>query len=182
MEASIQQHYMTLAAKGDTRAFRLLAHGLTQRMMNLAYRLLNYRRDLAEDAVQEALIKLWRTAPRWQPLAPVASYAARLVYTSAMDIHRRLKDFSEVPETIAAPDDTEDDLATMQQNQILLKAVETLPERQREAVLLHYMGEQTQVQTAQQMGTTEKAVERLLARARENLRDALPPREGRMQS
>lgn len=169
---------MTLAAKGDQNAFRLLAGALTQRMMNLAYRLLNYRRDLAEDAVQEALIKLWRSAPNWQPLAPVANYAARLVYTSAMDIHRRSRNHSEVPETIAAADDTEAELESVQETQVLLRAVETLPERQREAILLHYMGEHTQAQVAQQMGTTEKAVERLLARARDNLRENLQPAKG----
>lgn len=181
MDAVEQQRLMLQAAKGDQRAFRLLAHALTQRMMNLAFRLLNYRRDLAEDAVQEALLKLWRTAPRWQPLAPVSSYAARLVYTSAMDIHRRSREFSEVPETMAADDDVAENVATIEENEILLTAVHQLPERQRDAVLFHYMGEQTHGEVAQQMGTTEKAVERLLARARENLRGNLDGME-RMQS
>ncbi len=173
---------MLLAAKGDERAFRLLAQALSQRMMNLAFRLLNYRRDLAEDAVQDALIKLWRTAPKWQPLAPVHSYAARLVYTSAMDIHRRARPMEEVPEDMAALDNIEEIVGIRQENQILLDAVATLPERQREAVLLHYMGEQSHAQTAQKMGTSEKAVERLLARARTNLRDVLEPAEGGARS
>jgi RNA polymerase sigma-70 factor (ECF subfamily) len=176
MDNAKHQAWMLDAAKGDTHAFRQLALALSQRMINLAFRLLNYRHDLAQDAVQEALIRLWQTAPRWQPQASVASYAARLVYTAAMDIHRqhRKHQYVALADDLPAPDDSAQALDRVQQNEQLLSAVAQLPDRQRDAVLLHYMAEHSQAQTAQRMATSEKSVERLLSRARVTLRRRLP--------
>ena len=166
---------MLETAKGDQVAFRKLARNLSQRMFNLAYRLLGTRRSQAEDAVQEALMKLWRTAPNWRPDAPVTAYASRLVYTCCMDIHRKQRPTEELPEELAAPDTILDEMVSHDQRRVLLKTVDKLPDRQRQAILLHYMGEHSQRDVASILGTTEKAVERLLARARVNLRELLPP-------
>ena len=169
-----QTELMLKVAKGDQLAFRELARALSQRMFNLAYRLLGTRRSQAEDAVQEALLKLWRTAPNWRPDAPVTAYASRLVYTSCMDIHRKQKPTEELPEELAAPDTILDEMVAQNQRRVLLTTVDKLPDRQRQAILLHYMGEHSQRDVASILGTTEKAVERLLARARINLRELLP--------
>lgn len=165
---------MLKVTKGDNIAFRHLARNLSQRMFNLAYRLLGTHRSMAEDAVQEALVKLWRTAPNWKPDAPVTAYASRLVYTCCMDIHRKQKPAEELPEELAAPDTILDEMVSKNQRRVLLTTVDKLPDRQRQAILLHYMGEHSQRDVASILGTTEKAVERLLARARINLRELLP--------
>lgn len=186
MSLSENNRLMLEIAKGDTRAFRLLAANLSNRMFHLAYRLCGYQRIQAEDIVQEALIKLWRSAPRWQATGPVEAYASRIVYNCCMDYHRRHKPAEELtPEleagaTLAANDAQqieEQILGTIidrQNRQILLQAIATLPERQREAILLYYMGEHSQNHVARLLGTTEKSVERLLARGRQHLRKILP--------
>lgn len=169
-----QTELMLQVAKGNAVAFRRLSLNLNQRMFNLAYRLLGTHRSMAEDAVQEALVKLWRTAPNWRPDAPVTAYVSRLIYTCCMDIHRKMKPFDELPEELAAPDTILDEMVSKTQRQVLLTTVDKLPDRQRQAILLHYMGEHSQRDVASILGTTEKAVERLLARARINLRELLP--------
>jgi RNA polymerase sigma-70 factor, ECF subfamily len=165
---------MTKAAAGDQNAFRFLAKNLGQKMFRLACRLTNYNQAMAEDAVQEALLKLWRTAPNWEPRASVEAYASRLVYTSCMDLHRRTKRTEEIPEDIAVNDDVLDNLMSRDQRKQLIAAIDKLPTNQRQAVLLFYMDEHSQRNVAHMMGTTEKAVERLLARARANLHGLLP--------
>ena len=50
-------------AQRDRHAFRALFDAEAGRMMAIAYRIL-YRRDLAEDAVQEAFIQIWKNAHR----------------------------------------------------------------------------------------------------------------------
>lgn len=162
------------AGKGNQQAFQTLARALTQRMFQLAYRLMGYQRASAEDAVQDALIKLWRTAPNWQPTGSVDAYASRLVYTSCMDMHRKYKATDELPEEIAQPDTILETILNQEQRKMLLQAVHQLPERQKDAVLLHYMGEHSQRNVAAMLGTTEKGIERLLARGRKRLRELLP--------
>lgn len=171
---------MQLAAKGDQTAFRQLANALTQRMFNLAFRLMGYHRDRAEDVVQDALIKLWKSAPNWQPTGSVEAYASRLVYTTCMDVYRRQKPMDEIPEDMATNDNTDQMIDSKSQRNALMQAIEQLPQRQRDATLLYYMNEFSQSNVAKILGTSEKAVEHLLARARKQLKELLPAtiREG----
>jgi RNA polymerase sigma-70 factor (ECF subfamily) len=166
---------MEKAAKGDQVAFRTLANALTQRMFNLAYRLMGYQRAQAEDAVQDALIKLWKNAANWQPTGSLEAYASRLVYTTCMDMYRRQKPTDEIPETMASNDQNADDLIVIkQQRDALMDAIDRLPKRQKDATLLYYMNEFSQAHVATILGTSEKAVEHLLARARKQMKDMLP--------
>lgn len=165
---------MQQTAKGDQRAFRSLAHNLGNKMFHLAYRLCGYQRNLAEDMVQEALIKLWRSAPNWQPTGSVEAYASRIVYNCCMDFYRQNRITDEISDEIPQEETILDSLIDKQQRTILLQAIHTLPTRQREAILLYYMGEHSQNHVAQMLGTTEKSIERLLARGRQKLRDTLP--------
>jgi RNA polymerase sigma-70 factor (ECF subfamily) len=174
MTAITNTELMNRVAAGDQNAFRLLAQNIGQKMFRLASRLTNYNQAMAEDAVQEALLKLWRSAPNWQPIATVEAYASRLVYNCCMDMHRRTKRTEEIPEDIAIDDNMLDNLMGREQRKQLLTAIDKLPKNQREAVLLFYMDEQSQRSVAHMMGTTEKSVERLLARARKNLHGLLP--------
>ena len=175
MNAAEYTDVMTKVAKGDQHAFSQLANALGQRMFHLAYRLMGYQRGPAEDAVQEALIKLWRFAPNWQPTGSVQAYVSRLVYTSCMDLHRKARPTEELPEEVPMADTILDTILDKEQRQQLLTAIDRLPQRQKDAVLLHYMGEHSQRHVAELLGTTEKGIERLLARGRKNLRELLPP-------
>lgn len=174
MNAADYTDVMQKIAKGDEAAFRQLANALGQRMFHLAYRLMGYQRNLAEDAVQEALLKLWRFAPNWQPTGSVQAYVSRLVYTSCMDLHRKARPSEELPEDLAQPDTILETILDKEQRNLLLGAIDKLPKRQKDAVLLHYMGEHSQRHVAQMLGTTEKGIERLLARGRKNLKELLP--------
>lgn len=172
-----QRDLMKKVAEGDARAFRDLTLLLGPEMFRLAMRLLQSRRDLAEDAVQNALIKLWQTAPQWEPRAPLRAYVSRLLYTAAIDQHRRNKPHAELEdEAYTDPSASAFDLlAAGQTRKNVLAALDTLNARQREAVLLYYMQEHPQKQVATILQTTEKGVERLLAKARKKLVTVLRP-------
>ena len=59
---------MARVARGDERAFRLLARRHLPAMAGLARRILGNAAG-AEDVAQEAMLRVWTHAPRWQPLA-----------------------------------------------------------------------------------------------------------------
>lgn len=165
-------------AKGDQDAFRNLSRALGQRMFSMAYRLVNGDRAAAEDAVQEALIKLWQQAPRWKPGGSVASYASRLVYTSCIDLHRKKRKTTEIyEETVVIEETATPHLLRREQNEILLASLKILPDRQQEAILLTYFHENERREVAKVMETSEKAVEHLVARGLKTLAAHLPQRK-----
>lgn len=171
--------WMEQTAKGDQRAFRDLSAALGQRMFAMAFRLVNGDRAAAEDGVQDALIKLWQTAPRWKSGGSVISYACRLVYTSCIDLHRKKpKGYAgEVDDTIGVDETSTAQVLRKEQKQFLLDAIHRLPERQQEAILLTYFHENERREVAKAMDTTEKAVEHLIARGLKTLAIHLPEKK-----
>lgn len=167
---------MEQSAKGDARAFGALTHAIGQRLFALAYRLMGNNAAAAEDAVQDALIKLWTHAPRWQPTGTVLSYALTVVHHCCMDIHRKRKVTTELQDYM--PDDTEpvlERLADDQERSVLIKGINRLPERQKMAVLLSYFSDESNRRIGEIMNISEGAVESLLVRARKTLARDLPP-------
>ncbi len=170
--------WLLAAGNGDQSAFRHLSKALGPRMYGLAARLTGGNSAVAQDVVQEVLIKLWQQAPRWQSGGSVGAFASRLVYTTAMDHHRR-KGHTVSLSDDNAPDIPEPETVTghIEQTQTrhhLLGALSQLPERQQQAVALAYFHEYRSQDIATALGTTEKAVESLLVRARKSLATLLP--------
>ncbi len=167
-------HWLEQCGAGDKTAFRQLARALGQRMFGLALRLTNYDNAAAEDVVQEALIKLWQIAPKWTSGGSVSAYASRLVYTTAMDMHRKKRPTDELSEDFGVAETATEGIVRREQRQGIIAGMKALPQRQQEAVLLSYFHEQSQREVADAMGTTEKAVESLLVRARKTLAVHMP--------
>ena len=59
---------MAWVARGDEPAYRQLTLRHLPAMLGLARRILGNTAD-AEDVAQEAMLRVWTHAPRWQPLA-----------------------------------------------------------------------------------------------------------------
>ncbi|MBL8637787.1 MAG: sigma-70 family RNA polymerase sigma factor [Alphaproteobacteria bacterium] len=168
--------WLEQTAKGDDRAFRQLVHALGQRIFGLAFRLLQGDRAQAEDVMQDVLIKLWQNAPKWQAGGSVQAWVSRTTYNACMDIHRSPRKRSvELPEDLPSLADTAtDQLNRKEQQDILLKGIKHLPERQQEALLLTYFHENSRKEVARAMATSEKAVEHLVARGLKTLEAHLP--------
>jgi RNA polymerase sigma-70 factor (ECF subfamily) len=162
---------MGATAAGDERAFRRLAQAVSGKSYGLACRLLNGDTALAEDAVQEMLIKLWRTAPRWQPTGSVEGYVHRLTYTTCMDILRKRKIEVTLPPEHGIEETMTDGVFKKERQAHVQELLHMLPDRQRHAVVLTYLQELPQAQVAETMDTSVKAVESLLIRAKRTLQD-----------
>ncbi len=174
--------WMEAAAKGDQTAFRNLTAALGQKSFAICFRLLNGNRAAAEDAMQDVLIKLWQSAPRWKSGGSVNAYASRLAYTCSIDLHRKKPKGQDTLDegheaTIGMDETATSQLLRKEQNRILLDAMDSLPERQREAILLTYFHENERREVAKTMATTEKAVEHLIARGLKTLAVHLPEKK-----
>lgn len=163
------------AGGGDQAAVQALVARKLSRILTLATRMLGDRTE-AEDVAQEVFLRVWRQAPRWR--AGGARFDTWL-HTVALNLCRdRLRRRRETPVN-AVPDrpdpsgNVEQALLAEGRARRVAEALQALPERQREAVVLHTWQELSNAEAAAVMGVGVEAVESLLARARRGLRQAL---------
>ena len=162
-------------AAGDPAAARLLAAQVTPRMFAHALRVLGDQAE-AEDVTQDAMMRLWRIAPEWREgEAKVSTWLYRVVANLCID---RLRKRGGVPlEDIAEPaDPAPSAMQGMQQAtrlDALQAALNTLPDRQRQAVVLRHIDGLGNAQIAAILDIGVEAVESLTARGKRALKTAL---------
>jgi RNA polymerase sigma-70 factor (ECF subfamily) len=165
---------MARIAGGDQRAFRTLAGRHLPAMLGLARRILGNSAD-AEDVVQEAMLRVWTHAPRWQPLALFRTWLTRVVVNLCLDRKRRAPWAGlEAAGEIADPAPGAAEMAERdERDRLVAAAIDTLPPRQRVAIALTYGDGMSNAEVAEVLGTSVSAVETLLIRGKQNLRRAL---------
>jgi RNA polymerase sigma-70 factor (ECF subfamily) len=89
MRAAVDQtELVERAGRGDHDAFALLARAASPRLDAVA-RLILRDRDLAQDAIQETLLKAWRELPGLRDPGRLDAWLHRLTINACYDIHRR---------------------------------------------------------------------------------------------
>ena len=83
-------HFVSQAQRGDHDAFSALITERIPRLYGVAG-LITGRRDLAEDAVQEAMINAWRDLPRLREADKFDAWLHRLLVNACHDQGRRLR-------------------------------------------------------------------------------------------
>ncbi len=162
-------------AANDQAAFRLLVERHIDRAYGLALRIMNNRAD-AEDIVQESLLKIWTHRGRWEGgRAKFSTWLYRVVTNRCIDVKRRPRneDIEQVPEVA---DDKPLAIAEIQRhevNSMLEAAMDRLPEQQRIALIFSYNENLNNNEIAEVMQTSVAAVESLLKRGRQRLRELL---------
>lgn len=164
-------------AAGDRMAARAIMTRHLPKIMNLGRRMLGDQSE-AEDVAQEVFIRLWTHAARWQPgQAKFETWLHRVAMNLCYDRLRRRPTaaLEEVPDPV---DTQPGPAAALYQSQVAAAvnaALQRLPERQREAlVLCHYQG-LTNIDAAEIMSVSVDALESLLARGRRALKAMLQP-------
>jgi len=168
---------VALAARSEQSALAELYDRFGRPAYGLALRILRDE-SLAEDAVQEAFLTLWRTSARFVPERGKAStWILTLVHRRAVDLvrreeRRRADAIDQAPEQVSR--DAVDEEAWLRlQRERVQDALRKLPDQQREAIELAYYGGFTQSELAerlgQPLGTIKSRMFMGLARLRELL-------------
>jgi RNA polymerase sigma factor (sigma-70 family) len=171
---------LSLIASSDDAALAELYDRFGGVAYGLALRIL---RDeaLAQDAVQEAFLSIWRTADRFlAERARASTWVLTIVHRRAVDLvrreeHRRGEPLEAAPEP-AAQETVEEEATLGFQRRVVQEALRRLPPEQREALELGYYGGLTQSQVAKRLdeplGTIKSRTFSGLARLRELLAQA----------
>lgn len=169
---------LALYGQGDRVAARALADRLAPIAVRVARRMLADPAE-AEDVAQEAMLRLWRAAPGWQAgTAKVSTWLYRVVANLCTDRLRRRRPvpLDAAPEPEDGRPGAEAGLIAADRAAALDAALMTLPERQREAVVLRHLEGLTNPEIAEIMGIGVEAVESLTARGKRGLTQALAGR------
>ena len=182
IRAETLDRLIAAAAAHDQAAFAEL-YGLTRRkLFGIALTVLR-RRDLAEDVLQEAYIRIWRSAARFDPARGSAiAWMATIVRNLAIDVKRS-------PAAVAT-DDTAlmvipfngrsalDEIEASDDARRVRQAIQTLDPMKRKLVIAAYIQGQSREQLAARFGAPVNTIKTWLRRAVIDMRAALEAETG----
>jgi RNA polymerase sigma-70 factor (ECF subfamily) len=171
------EELMAMMAGADHAAAATLVARHQRGLFNLFHRYTNDRL-LAEDLTQEVFLRVYKSAPSYEPRAPFGVWLYRIAKNlcfnelKARGVRRRPLEVAVEPEA-GGPSSPHEELERAQRAARVWQAIEDLPERQRLALILRRFEGLSQAEAAEVMEATEEAVEGLMARAKARLKLAL---------
>lgn len=131
--------------KQDQSAFTALFKAMSARVNSLALRITDSV-QLAEEVVEDTFYQVWRQAPRFDPSRGTAkAWVLTIARSRALDARRSIPPFDELTESETLEnrdsqnrDEPPDLLSTVEQTQLLHKALETLDPVQRQLIALSF--------------------------------------------
>src|SRR3989440_898287 len=137
-------------ADGDASAFEILYRRFSRPVFGLALRLLRDR-SRAEDAVQETFAAVWRSAGSYRPeRGPAAPWLYAVARNAIVDRFRAKHDATgDVPEVVSGEPGPHDRAESSYVSWRVHRAIEELPEKEREVLELAYWSEMSQSEVAE---------------------------------
>jgi RNA polymerase sigma-70 factor (ECF subfamily) len=173
--------------QGERAAFDELVRRNTPRIHALVYRFLGDP-GMVEDLTQEVFLRVFRTAHRYQPTAKFTTWLYRIAANLSFNVLRSRKKGTPVSlESMGRSADQEhpretpdpaapgpsDDMDAAELRREVARAVASLPDTQRIAIVLNKYEDKSYEEIAEVMDCSTMAVKSLLSRARGNLRRRL---------
>jgi RNA polymerase sigma factor (sigma-70 family) len=166
---------MARVSDGDGAAFRLLTERHTPLVFGLAWRMLGDSAE-AEDVVQDVFAKLWVGARGWTPVGGgLGAWLRRIATNACLDRLRRRRHVSDetMPERADEAPAADAVIDAERRRRAVAAAIQTLPDRQRAAIVLTYYEGVPNAEAAAMLELGVKALESLLVRARQSLTRSL---------
>jgi RNA polymerase sigma factor CnrH len=174
---------VTLALNGVEPAFARLLERHASHLLKLVTRRLRDRDDVL-DVVQDTRLAVWRALHRYDAGRPFEAWLTSIAVNKCTDWSRHRACEIGLRARLEAESHREDgrvgepsaeSVAIAQERALqLIGALDRLPDRLREPLILTAVLELRQSQAARELGVTRKAVEMRVRRARQHLERALP--------
>jgi RNA polymerase sigma factor (sigma-70 family) len=164
------------ACEGDENAYGVIVRRFQDMAVGYGYSIL---RDfqLAEDAAQEAFLEAYRNLEKLREPAAFPGWFRRIVFKQC-DRLIRGKSITTIPldsahEQAASEPDQSHELELREMKERILEAVDALPENERAATMLYYIGGYSQLEIGEFLDAPVTTVKKRLHSARTRLREML---------
>jgi RNA polymerase sigma-70 factor (ECF subfamily) len=175
---------MLRVKEGDGASFTILLEKHRLPVIHFLYRMVQ-NQAVAEELAQEVFLRVYRSRESYEPTAKFTTWLFRIATHLALNSlrdgkHRRLEEHLDDDSSETPVRQVSDQRPTVEQRMLhqsrmeeIRRAVATLPEKQRAAVLMHKYDEMEYSQIAKVLNCSESAIKSLLFRAYETLRARL---------
>src|SRR5436190_22919837 len=170
--AGMTRDLVEAARRGDHEAFEVLAAASGDRLYAIA-RLILRSSDLAEDAVQEALVRAWQQLPSLRDPERFDAWLYRLVVNACADQGRQLRRWPQQVRPMQVDGAVGDDTGSIADRDQLERAFTRLKPEQRAVVVLHHHSGFSAAEIARILGIPEGTARSRLHYATEAMRAAL---------
>jgi RNA polymerase sigma-70 factor (ECF subfamily) len=171
---------------GDPEAYRVLVERYERRIYHVVYGMVRSPED-AKDLAQDAFIKAFQNLHRFRLESKFYTWLCRIAMNVAIDHlrkqkHRRHSEFddsrggsegAQVVRLHSAKDDPAANVARSQLNKTIMDAVETLPDDQKQVLILRELEDMPYKEIAEVLGIPEGTVMSRLYYARRRLQEML---------
>lgn len=149
---------------------------LRKQLYHVAYRVLG-REDLAEDAVQDVLIKAWEKREEWSHIDSWKAWLLTLTRNRSIDMAKlkshQTRDLDKAPEKIESAPNPYQQMERSDLMQRLEKILQTLPTAQQAVFQLREFSQLTYQEIGDELGMSLSQVKVNLYRARQGLKEKL---------
>lgn len=171
---------------GDREAYKYLVDRYADSILNFCYRYL-YSREEAEDATQDVFLKAYQALPNWQPKAQFKTWLYRIAINHCLNLVRRRKkvqftgfenqhptvEKTENPEPVDKTRAFDEVMIADQERASIRRAVDQLPENQRQVIILFHFQDLSYKEIAQVLNLSINSVESRIFRAKKTLAKTL---------
>jgi len=180
------EELMARIAEGDEYAFEILVHRHQTSVLNLIYRFIGDRVQ-AKDLCQEVFLRVWQAAGSYKPEAKFTTWIYRITANLCFNElkasrHKKWSQFlrpganyetrgeEDLPDRSPSAEDL---VLAQERNQQIAEALQSLPEKQRMAMILKRYDDLSYGEIARVLGCSISAVDSLLVRAKRTLQEKL---------
>ena len=173
--------------QGDRKAFQILVNSYQRMVVNTCLGIVHSQED-AEDLAQDVFVEIFRTADNFRGDAKLSTWLYRIATNRSLNHIRNKKRkgfFQSLEETFTGgrnrtseisenrSDQPDQNITDQQRSDLLHRAIDQLPEKQRVAFTLNKYEELPYQQIAEVMEISLASVESLIHRAKKNLQEQL---------
>jgi RNA polymerase sigma factor (sigma-70 family) len=163
------ERLVDLTRAGNDRAFEAIVDRYSRPLLRYCVRLLPPAR--AEDVLQQSFVNAFAALRRDDARIDLRPWLYRIVHNASLNALRDHGRWHEEVGALAADSDGPHEVAERRDSlRAVLRAVQTLPARQRDAMILRELEGRSYAQIAAELRVTGGAVRQLLNRARNTLR------------
>lgn len=182
-----ENELIKLILQGERDKFRIFVEKYQQMVFRTCMGFVHNKED-ADDLTQEVFIQAYQSLPDFKMKSTFSTWLYRIAVNASLNkvrrsagtsFFQRLESFFGSENQMAGQltasdmDDPENIIIKQEHSLWLQKALDSLPENQRTAIVLSKYDDLSQKEIAEILNTTEGAVEALLQRAKKNLREKL---------